>query len=147
MKKPVLNYVIKVVSTTLVLGLVLGGVVVYIDDIYYRHSYNNAWDNPFLDFLLFLLIGIGESVIPSLIFYIVVKTLSMFTISYARLLIYLSGIGCSILPFVQLYYMVNEGYHRSNVIVYAACFGLAIAFSFRFYQLGLNDLLKQHVVD
>ena len=74
MPATVSNYVMKVHSTTLAVGITLGVLSVYLKDLY-QHSYNDAWDNPFANLILFLLIGIGESLVPLLAFTLLTKLL------------------------------------------------------------------------
>ena len=139
MHKNLSRYLISITSTTLVLGLVFGGAVIYLQDVS-QHTYNNDWDNPLNDFILFLLVGTGEAIIPLLVLYFLVRVVLNYTLPYQKALIYLSGLACTIAPFVQLYNMVNEGYHRDNVITYAISFVISLILSYILYRAQLSAL-------
>jgi drug/metabolite transporter (DMT)-like permease len=134
MQNTALRYLYNVYITTLLTGLSLGVLVLYIKD---KNSgtYNDDWDNPFDNFVMFFLIGFGESIIPLLIFLVVGKLIISKKINHNWL--YIAGLVCTILPFWQLYYMVNEGYHRTNVVIYFVCFVMALFFSYQIYKKQL----------
>jgi hypothetical protein len=142
MPKTVSNYVLKVYSTTLAIGITLGVLSVYLKDLH-QHSYNDAWDNPFANLILFWLVGIGMSLVPFLVFAILTKLLITFRLPVRKIAVFLAGLGCTALPFYSLYYSVNEGYHRVNVIIYAVCFLTGLCLSFFLYRGLLASLGNQ----
>jgi hypothetical protein len=142
MRKSLTNFILKIYSITLVLGVALGDIAVYLNERYQRIAYDDNWDNPFSNFIFFLLIGIGESIVPLLIFYLVVKVSLSIQMPYKRLLIYFAGVICTLFPFYTLYYMVNEGGHRANVIMYACCCLLSLLISYFWANANLNNLLQ-----
>jgi hypothetical protein len=144
MRQPQTKFILKVYSITLVLGVALGDIAVYLNDRFQHLQYNSNWDNPFADFIFFFLIGIGESIIPVLIFYVVVWAITKVNTDYNRLLIYMAGLICTVFPFVTLYNMVNEGYHRYNVIIYAVCCFLALTLSYWCANADLNRLIQKN---
>jgi hypothetical protein len=141
MQKQLSRYILKVYSTTIFLGLLLGDIIMYVKDVH-QHTYNDNWDNPFYNYIFFLLIGIGSSIIPVLAFYVLIKGLLYTRLPYGKSLTCLSGLACTIVPFISLYNMVNEGYHRDNVVICAVCFIVSLALSFIFYRMDLSALFN-----
>jgi hypothetical protein len=143
MRQPKNNFILKVYSITLVLGVALGDVAVFLNDRFQHLRYDSNWDNPLLDFIFFLLIAIGESIIPVMIFYVIVWAITKVNTVYKRLIIYVAGVICTVFPFITLYQMVNEGYHRYNVIIYAVSCLLSLILSYRLANTDLNILLQR----
>lgn len=137
------GYLSRVYLTTLSLGVIGGTIVVYVNEVYHKVPYNKDWDNPFLNIILFLLIGVGESIIPMVAFYLLIKAVLLLPIKGKKALVYLIGLLCTIAPFFQIYYMVNEGYHRSNIVIYAICFILSLTLSYRVYNGNLTKLTNK----
>lgn len=140
MQNTIERYVYNVYGITLVLGLLLGTTSLYIKDKCLQ-TYNDAWGNPFYNFILFFLVGIWESLIPLLVFFLLTKLIVKYRLN--RLLIYIAGLMCTVAPFVQLYFMVNEGYHRSNVIIYAICFMISLLTGYWLNRVRLSTFYLQ----
>ena len=135
------DFILKIYFITLVIGVALGDLIVYLNDRYQHLPYDSNWDNPFLDFIFFLLIGIGESIIPVIIFFLIAKIIIRVRIAYKRALIYTLGFLCTVFPFVTLYNMVDPGYHRYNVCIYALSCVIALTLSNWWTRADLNKLI------
>jgi hypothetical protein len=135
------KFIVKVYSITLLLGVALGDEL-YIYDRLQHLRYDSNWDNPFANFIFFLLIGVGESVIPVFTFYAIVRAIFKLEVAYKRQFIYLAGFVCTIFPFVTFYTMVNEVYHRYNVVIYAVSCLFALTLSYWWTNVALNRLIQ-----
>lgn len=137
MQKNTSRYLLNVYATTIFIGLILGGLLIYIID-KSSGSYSDDWDNPFYTFLLFLLVAAGESIFPLLLFFIIGKVI--ISRQGHRVWLYMLGFVCTVAPFCQLYYIVNEGYHKTNVMIYAGCFIFALLLTYRLFRSQLTAL-------